>query len=307
MKRKGLVLGYALGLENMPLMPGVALEAGFFDKVRKFFTGPKKGEDFNRDEWERARRRGLESVAELLHNTLADPDWVDEHYHDAPVKLGKKDLGNVLVGTKVQKPMASYDASQKEFDQACHTWAHQIATFKKEWEAALNEIEAFYLREKPSDAHVVEKYAEKLIKKIHVPGEADVRGNAALAVYSQRWQVQRETVEKIAEHALPVLSKDEVKQIGKALLAAAEALAKGDKLQSTLYFGSDFDEKFWDDHDSYEGEILRTGIPGDFFYEQGTPEQVRDLIAWPYYEMGEAFVASLAWAAHQCGAQSFST
>ncbi|WP_144444219.1 hypothetical protein [Caballeronia arationis] len=301
LQRQGLVA--AMEDYRPQVEPGqkVAVE-GFMEFIHDLFSkkvGPIRNDDLKNIWWK------MDKIEALVRDTIANEQWVAKHYSHRPIKLGKKDLNELVVNGKIVKPIVAMDNAKKLVDMLDHAQNSngEFDRFNKELRKAQEDIEKFYESQHPPKVEAVERYAEEVIKKIQVPGPKT--NDHMKHVWGPR-QKHYQHVATLHGSELPELSQAEVVQTGKAVLTALEDVKRYEKAawRQTSNYGADWGEwKFFEDSDGYDAEDLRVGPIGDFFYYQGLPTDCAEEITMAAHDFKDAVVSSIAWTTLLCGGE----
>lgn len=262
----------------------VAME-GILDSIREIFS--RKNTLTKKDlGW---MTRVEQGVIDKIKKTFANPSWVAKNIKPVhQIKVNPKIMRGLIVNGKVAEPSQAIATRGQMFVKNYDARINEIKAFDQAQKKALAEIEAFY-RKNPKDAKTVDNFARQVISKIKVPESTSVIKDIQARHKSDAAAVQQ------ASGAINSMTKEQV------VSAANEALkylnlsnSRGQK-PTTIILGSDFEEGFFQDNGSYEGEILRTGPVGDFFNEQGNTADLTNYILSGYASyMSESLYSALA-------------
>lgn len=269
--------------DSESIYKNLAME-GFFDTVRQIFS---KKNTLTKKElgW---MSKMEESVIKKVKTTFANPAWVKSNIKPAgQIALNPKVAAGLVVNGKIASPL---EAVKDRGDMYVRNYDANIGAVKKfeqDSEMALKQISAFFQKNK--NAKAVETFAEQVIAKIHVPDAKKVINDV-----SQRRKAAQAALQK-APKSVPTLTAEQVVETANEVLKYLYISSyKGGKPEHTV-IGSDFQEDFFQDIEGYEGEILRTGDVGDFFYEQGTAVTDANFAAGGYATLlNEALYSALA-------------
>lgn len=234
-----------------------------------------------------------DALKKFIRSKLSNKKWVAENLQaDKKVHLTAAAKDALLELGNVTNLIASLDKFKNDAFQQVEKYRAAYIQYDKETDIALKEIEAFYLKNS-KDVQAVKKFAEEAIKKVHVPPYTDP--------FSDEGLIKKHEARKNApEIKLPQLTVDQVVLLANKALAYLES---GTALESSLpYVGGDFQEKFWDDTDGYDGSYLRDGNVSHFFYEQGEPEDVRWTMLHQVWDLEEICLAIIDWIGQLTGA-----
>lgn len=235
-----------------------------------------------------------------VHETIANGSWVAKHFENRQIHVGKRDLEHLIVNGKIVKPVEAMEFAHRKMEHVDHAQngAGEFEAYAAALSNGLKEIEAFYKSQHPPKVEVVEKFAGEVIAKIKVPGQ---KQHDQTKRHEDR--VRREASRQMHGAELPQLTQDDIVRTGAAVMNALDVLKEYRQKAWMRLPTSDFDEEFWEDKPDYKGQRLRVSRIGDFFYEQGIPDEASSELRFSLYDYQDTIVAAIAWATLLCGGE----
>ena len=258
----------------------VAME-GFFDSIKSLFN---KETSFTEDDVKYVGLR--QEVIETIKKTFTNKDWVSKNIKNpSTVKISLHDLRQLIVNFKLLDPATALDVLYKKYDESYSKYSEILKKFDKEQSDALVIIEEFYKKNK--DVNKVEKFGMDLISKIQVP-----KVPSSSNFYNRDNLAKNKKIAEDNSETTYSLSVDEIVKLSNKIIDLISFIKTH---SSYIVRGSGYDEDFWGDYQSNDdaGEKIRTGKLGDFFYEQGLPEELNDSIGIPEFELEQAIYTTL--------------
>lgn len=266
-----------------PAVATTVSNEGFLDIVKKFF-GPK----IVRDKRLSGNIRINEEVKGIVKKYLTNPKWVEENLKEEAVNLPMKDMRWLTINGHVpQSPKQALDFYKRRAEDGWNKNHAAAIKFFKESEEIQKEIEQFYEKMYTKDAAEVERFALSKIEQVKIPKLWKPSTN--------RWVHEQEQL------SLPKLTAEQIAEAAPLLLLCFDWVTHIEKSIPPYMGGGDFTENFWEDHPGYAGTDLRTGYVGDFFYEQGVPDEILTPTTGPTYELELCAASVLDWIAQATG------
>jgi hypothetical protein len=277
-----------------PVQEVIACE-GFLDIIKQVFGGKRAKMDpkTHREHINQAFYKGAAHVKSYIAQTFANRDWVESHYKPEAHHVNIRDWHYLAFQGKMHQPKEVLDHFSRGFLDAQRKYdgVGQIEKYVKELDEAEEAIEAFY-QIHDDDVDAVENFARTQMQQIEVPPKMN---------WNERHSSMHQAPKEV--QALPTLTTNQVIEAANEILKVMDIVKKYEGAVWNSMPGSGCDaHEFWGENEStgYDGEQLRTGDVGDFFYFQSTPDEVCATVSVPFSDLQDSILAVCAWLILTC-------